>query len=108
MAKLAGAGFLLAAGLLSGCVNPYPQPIVNVSEKEAVSLGANKVRVMKPSWLKDNPYSGLNAAQNLSDLRLNLDIYSRLYEAQYNGLVNTLSTATGQQFWEGDGVLQAL
>lgn len=95
MAKLTNAGFMLAAGLLSGCVNPYPQPIVDVSEEKAVKRDANKVRILNPAWQEGKTYGGLNAARNLSDLRLNLDIYHRLYSAQYDGLVKTMNTADG-------------
>jgi hypothetical protein len=95
MAKLTNAGFMLTAGLLSGCANPYPLPIVSVSEEEAVIRGDNNARILNPAWMKGKSYRGLNAAQTMPDLLLNLDIYHTLYSNQYDALVNTMNTADG-------------
>lgn len=52
---------MLAAGLISGCVNPYPLPIVNVSEADTVKRD-NGVRVMNPTWMKGAATLGLDEA----------------------------------------------
>lgn len=95
MANLTRTKLLLVAGLLSGCVNPYPQPIVTVSEQEAVQRDENNVRIMNPEWRKANSAGGLNTPYNMHDLRLNLKVYNDLYDAQYKGLVKTLNTTDG-------------
>lgn len=94
MSNLMKTKLFLVAGLLSGCVNPYPQPIVTVTEQEAVKR-VNNVRTMNPEWRKANSAGGLNTPYNTADLRLNLKIYVDLYDAQYKGLVRTLNTTDG-------------
>lgn len=94
MAKLTGSTLMLAAALISGCVNPYPLPIVNVSEEEAISK-VNGVRVMNPDWLKGVSALGLDEAKNLQDFRINVTVYHKLYIAQYEGLVNTMNVGDG-------------
>lgn len=94
MAKITRPGLLLAVGLLSGCVNPYPQPIVTVSEDDAVIKDGN-VRKLNPAWQKGKSTVGLNAPVNLRDFRLNVEIYHNLYSTQHRDLVNTLNTADG-------------
>ncbi|MFH0021445.1 hypothetical protein ACFZAC_07505 [Pseudomonas fluorescens] len=95
MAKLTRSSLMLAAGLISGCVNPYPLPIVNVSEQEAITRDGSDARIMNPNWMKGESSLGLNTAKNLSDFRLNLEIYHKLYTAQYEGLVNTMNVGDG-------------
>ncbi|WP_367253341.1 hypothetical protein [Pseudomonas sp. stari2] len=95
MAKFSRSSLMLAAGLISGCVNPYPLPVVNVSEQEAVRRDGSNARIMNPSWMKGESSIGLNTAKNLSDFRLNLEIYHKLYTVQYEGLVNTMNVGDG-------------
>ncbi|MGE8066150.1 hypothetical protein [Pseudomonas sp. NPDC089569] len=95
MAKLTRPSLMLAVVFMSGCVNPYPQPVVNVSEQEAVKRDGSNVRIMNPNWMKGESSLGLNTAKNLSDFRLNLEIYHKLYTVQYERLVNTLNVADG-------------
>jgi len=92
MANLSKSGFILAAGLISGCVNPYPLPIVSVSEQEAVTKAKNGDRIVNPEWQKTKSAAGLNVPVNLNDLRLNLGIYRDLYYSQYNELTRALNT----------------
>lgn len=91
MANLTKPGLMLAASLLSGCVNPYPQPIVSVSEQEAVAKDANGVRIINPEWQKAKSARGLNVPTNISDLRINLAIYRDLYKSQHQDLVKALN-----------------
>lgn len=93
MAKTLRIKLLLVAGLLTGCANPYPQPIVSVSEQDAVRRDANNVRIINPEWRKANSAGGLNVPNTLSDLRVNLKIYRDLYDAQYKSLIRTLNTS---------------
>lgn len=94
MANVYRSAIILAGGLIAGCVNPYPLPVVEVSEHEAVKLEKN-VRIMNPDWMKGHPSLGLNSANNLSDFRLNLEVYHKLYNAQYEDLVRALNVADG-------------
>jgi hypothetical protein len=101
MIKLTRSNLILAAGLISGCVNPYPVPIASVSEQEAVIKDRDNARIINPNWMKGQSSLGLNAAKNLSDFRLNLDVYQKLYTARYEDLVNTMNVGDGATVFGG-------
>jgi hypothetical protein len=92
MMKHARPGVVLIATMIAGCVNPYPEPVIRISESEAVKEG--DVRVAKPEW-RQKYGTGLNAPRNVQDLRLNASLYKDFYMSHYRQIVSAMNTGDG-------------